>query len=121
MPDWVQPVAEYMAKEGLKTTLQIAGSSVLASAVIGILLGTILTIDWLPSRALIRFYIEVWRGLPIIVTIFIHVFVILPQALRRLLPPLVSLLVNVIQNSTLAALIGAIELLKAGQLQLEAL
>jgi polar amino acid transport system permease protein len=47
--------------------------------------------------------------------------VILPQALRRLLPPFVSLLVNVIQNSTLAALIGAIELLKAGQLQFEAL
>ena len=32
-----------------------------------------------------------------------HVFVILPQALRRLLPPLVSLLVNIIQNTTLAA------------------
>ncbi len=28
---------------------------------------------------------------------------ILPQALRRLLPPFVSLLVNIIQNSTLAA------------------
>jgi polar amino acid transport system permease protein len=180
MPDWVQPVAEYMAREGLTTTLQIAVSSVLASAVVGVLFGTLLTIDWLPSRALIRLYIEIWRGLPIIVTIFIiffvlpafdirfaaweagaiglslwgsaqiaeatrgavesipreqheaasalgfgwigrHVFVILPQALRRLLPPFVSLLVNVIQNSTLAALIGAIELLKAGQLQFEAL
>ena len=28
-----------------------------------------------------------------------HVFVIVPQALRRLLPPMVSLLVNVLQNS----------------------
>jgi polar amino acid transport system permease protein len=180
MPDWVQPVAKYMLTEGLTTTLQIASASVVASAVVGILLGTLLTIDWLPSRALIRLYIEIWRGLPIIVTIFIiffvlpafdirfsawqagaiglglwgsaqiaeatrgavqsipreqheaaaalgfgwagrHVFVILPQALRRLLPPLVSLLVNVIQNSTLAALIGAIELLRAGQLQFEAL
>jgi polar amino acid transport system permease protein len=131
-------------------------------------------------RALIRLYIEIWRGLPIIVTIFLiffvlptfeirfsawvaaaigltlwgsaqiaeatrgavesipreqheaaaalgfgwigrHVFVIVPQALRRLLPPMVSLLVNVIQNSTLAALIGAIELLRAGQLQVERL
>src|SRR6266511_2508982 len=167
---------------GLKGTLRIAAVSLVASAVTGIVLGTLLTIHFLPSRAAIRFYIEVWRGLPLIVTIFIiffvspvigsqfefdpftsatiglslwgsaqiaeatrgavesipraqheaaaalgfgwvgrHVFVILPQALRRLLPPMVSLLVNVIQNSTLAALIGAIELLKAGQLQLEAL
>ena len=35
-----------------------------------------------------------------------HVFVILPQALRRLLPPFVSLLVNIIQNTTLAGVIG---------------
>jgi polar amino acid transport system permease protein len=177
---WVRPVAEYMVTDGLTTTLKIAASSVLVSALVGIVLGTLLTIDWWPSRALIRLYIELWRGLPIIVTIFViffvlptfdvrfsawkaaaiglslwgsaqiaeatrgavesipreqheaaaalgfrwlgrHVFVILPQALRRLLPPLVSLLVNVIQNSTLAALIGAIELLRAGQLQAEAL
>ena len=29
-----------------------------------------------------------------------HRYVILPQALRRLLPPFVSLLVNIIQNTT---------------------
>ena len=40
-----------------------------------------------------------------------HRFVILPQALRRLLPPLVSLLVNIIQNTTLAQVIGGLELL----------
>ena len=32
---------------------------------------------------------------------------ILPQALRRLLPPMVSLLVNIIQNTTIAQVIGA--------------
>jgi polar amino acid transport system permease protein len=124
----------------------------------------------------IRLYIEVWRGLPIIVTILAiffvlpklwsgfefdaflsaaiglslwgsaqvaeatrgavqsipreqheaaaalgfgwvgrHVFLILPQALRRLLPPLVSLLVNIIQNTTIAAVIGANELLESGK------
>ena len=46
---------------------------------------------------------------------------ILPQALRRLLPPLVSLLVNIIQNSTLAAVIGGIELLQAAKAQTERL
>ena len=138
-----------------------------AATVIGIVLGTLLTIQFRPSRMLIRGYIEVFRGLPILVTVFIvyfglpsispssssarspataialilwgsaqvaeatrgavqsipreqheaaaalgfgwvgrHRSVILPQALRRLLPPLVSLLVNIIQNSTLAAVIG---------------
>jgi polar amino acid transport system permease protein len=47
--------------------------------------------------------------------------VILPQAYRRLLPPLVGLLVNIIQNSTLAAVIGGIELLQAAKSQSERL
>ena len=44
---------------------------------------------------------------------------ILPQALRRLLPPLVSLLVNIIQNTTIAVVIGVNEFLQAGQRQIE--
>jgi polar amino acid transport system permease protein len=50
-----------------------------------------------------------------------HVFVILPQAFRRLLPPLVSLLVNIIQNTTIAQVIGAPELLETGERQVERL
>src|SRR5438128_2743665 len=50
-----------------------------------------------------------------------HAFVILPQAIRRLLPPLVSLLVNVIQNTTIVALIGGLELLGAAQSQVNRL
>jgi polar amino acid transport system permease protein len=178
MPDWVEPVVRYLATEGLKGTATIASESVLASLVIGVVLGTLLTIDFWPVRALIRLYIEIWRGLPLIVTIFLiffvlpsagirfsaiqaaaiglslwgsaqvaeatrgavqsipreqheaaaalgfrwlgrHVFVIVPQALRRLLPPMVSLLVGVIQNSTLAGLIGAVELLFAAKIQYE--
>src|ERR671922_2420992 len=187
MPDWVGPVADYMLKVGVKHTLEIAGVSVLASAVIGVVLGTLLTVRWLPLRAAIRGYIELWRGLPIIVTIFLmffglptladelhvealrltalnaaivglslwgsaqvaeatrgavqsipreqheaaaalgfgwigrHVHVVLPQALRRLLPPLVSLLANVIQNTTIASLIGVTELLATGQRSIERL
>jgi polar amino acid transport system permease protein len=182
LPEWVNPVADYMFHVGLKGTLRVAAFSLLASAGIGIVLGTLLTIRFIPSRALIRLYIEVWRGLPIIVTIFIiffvspvigsqfefdpftsatiglslwgsaqiaeatrgavesipreqheaaaalgfgwagrHVFVIVPQALRRLLPPLVSLLVGIIQNSTLAAVIGATELLSSAQQSIERL
>jgi polar amino acid transport system permease protein len=133
-------------------------------------------------QSVIRFYIEVWRGLPILVTIlFIYwlppydvgpfhiqlnaylsaavglslwgsaqvaeatrgavqsipkeqheaaaalgfgwvgrnTFVIVPQALRRLLPPMVGLLVNIIQNTTIAFAIGVNEFLQAGNRQFE--
>jgi polar amino acid transport system permease protein len=169
-----------MFEVGLPGTLRIAAFSLVASLVVGVVLGTLLTIRFLPSRALIRLYVEVWRGLPIIVTIFIvffvfpvaghqlefdpftsatvglslwgsaqiaeatrgavqsipreqheaaaalgfgwlgrHAFVILPQAFRRLLPPVVSLLVGIIQNTTLASVIGASELLTTGKQQVE--
>jgi polar amino acid transport system permease protein len=187
MPDWVGPVADYMLKEGVKHTLEIAAVSVVASAVIGGVLGTLLTIRWLPLRIAIRGYVEVWRGLPIIVTIFLmffalptladelhiealrltalnaaivgltlwgsaqvaeatrgavqsipreqheaaaalgfgwvgrHVHVVLPQAGRRLLPPLVGLLVNIIQNSTLAQILGVPEVLETGKREYERL
>jgi len=180
MPDWAGPVARYILEEGLPGMLHVAVIALVGSTTIGILLGTLLTIDFRPSRMLIRLYIEVFRGLPIIVTVFLafyalpaissslefeplnaaaialvlwgsaqvaeatrgavgsipreqheaaaalgfgwvgrHRYVILPQALRRLLPPLVSLLVNIIQNTTLAGVIGGLELLSAAQRQNE--
>ena len=182
MPDWVEPVARYILEDGLPGTLYVSAIAVVGSAVIGVVLGTLLTIDFMPLKAAIRAYIEVWRGLPILVTVFIvyfglpsvsselefgplsaaaialvvwgsaqvaeatrgavqsipreqheaaaalgfgwlgrHRSVILPQALRRLLPPFVGLLVNIIQNSTLASVIGGIELLQAGKSQVERL
>jgi His/Glu/Gln/Arg/opine family amino acid ABC transporter permease subunit len=182
MPDWVEPVARYILEDGLPGTLYVSAIAVVGSAVIGVVLGTLLTIDFMPLKGAIRLYIEVWRGLPILVTVFIvyfglpsvspelefgplsaaaialvvwgsaqvaeatrgavqsipreqheaaaalgfgwlgrHRSVILPQALRRLLPPFVGLLVNIIQNSTLASVIGGIELLQAGKSQVERL
>jgi polar amino acid transport system permease protein len=183
LPDWVGPVAEYVFEVGLVNTLKIAGMALVGSTVIGIVLGTLLTIRFLPLQGVIRLYIEVWRGLPILVTIFMiffllpavssqlqiddpliaaaigltlwgsaqvaeatrgavasipkeqheassalgfgwvgrHAYVILPQALRRLLPPMVGLLVNIIQNTTIAQVIGAPELLEASERQVERL
>ena len=181
LPEWAEPVADYIIHTGLKNTLIISSVSVVLSVVIGVLLGTFLTIKFLPLQAAIRLYIEVWRGLPIIVTIFLlyfalptvadevhlqalnldpmraailglalwgsaqiaeatrgavqsipkeqheassalgfgwvgrHVNVILPQALRRLIPPLVGLSVGVIQNSTLASILGVPEVLETAQ------
>jgi His/Glu/Gln/Arg/opine family amino acid ABC transporter permease subunit len=179
-PPWWDPVQHQIIHNGLKETLRMAGLSVLGSAAIGLVLGTLLTIRFWPSRVLIRAYIELWRGLPIIVTIFLiyfalprldetiphlpnieplaafqaatvglilwgsaqvaeatrgavqsirheqheaaaalgfgwvgrHVYVILPQAARRLLPPMIGLLVNVIQNTTIAGIIGVGETLE---------
>jgi polar amino acid transport system permease protein len=182
LPDWVEPVARYIVEVGLRNTLKLSAIALVGSTLIGITLGTLLTIRFLPTRALIRLYIEVWRGLPILVTIFIvffalpavssalrfdaitagaialilwgsaqvaettrgavqsipreqheaasalgfgwvgrHAFVIMPQALRRLLPPLVSLLVNIIQNTTIVQVIGAPEILETAERQVERL
>ena len=181
-PDWAEPVARYIITVGLPATLWVSAIAVVGSCLIGVTLGTLLTIHFAPSRAVIRAYIEVFRGLPILVTVFIvylgipalsqtlefgplpataialtlwgsaqvaeatrgavqsipreqheaasalgfgwvgaHSFVIVPQALRRLLPPLVGLLVNIIQNSTLAQAIGGIELLTTSRSQVERL
>jgi polar amino acid transport system permease protein len=182
LPGWVDPVARYMFEVGLKGTIRIASISLVGSVLIGVTLGTVLTIDFRPSRWLIRAYIEIWRGLPILVSLFViffalpalgpqfefdpftaatitltlwgsaqvaeatrgavqsipreqheaaaalgfgwvgrHGFVILPQALRRLLPPVVGLLANIIQNSTIAQVIGAAELLETGERSVERL
>ena len=182
MPEWVRPVADYMFTEGLVGTLKIAAIALTGSVLIGVTLGTLMTIKFLPLQALIRLYIEIWRGLPILVTLFIiyfalpaitlelefdqltagaicltlwgsaqvaeatrgavqsipreqheaasalgfgwigrHAFVILPQALRRLLPPMVSLLVNIIQNTTIVQVIGGLELLESAERQNERL
>ena len=182
MPDWVEPVARYILEVGVPATLRVSAIAVVGSAVIGVVLGTLITIKLAPLRLLIRLYIEVFRGLPILVTVFMvhfglpeisaslrfapltsaaialvlwgsaqvaeatrgavqsipreqheaaaalgfgwtgrHASVILPQALRRLLPPFVSLLVNIIQNSTLAQVIGGIEILQTAKSQSERL
>jgi polar amino acid transport system permease protein len=182
LPDWFRPVAEYMLREGLPETLRLAAIAVTASLVVGVLLGTLMTIKFRPLQWLIRLYIEVWRGLPILVTVLFiywlpdykvgpfHIqlnaymsaavalslwgsaqvaeatrgavqsipkeqheaaaalgfgcvgrysYVILPHALRRLLPPMVGLLVNIIQNTTIAYVIGVNEFLQAGTRQFE--
>src|SRR5918992_3144884 len=74
VPDWVEPVARYILEEGLPGTLRVSAFALVGSVSIGVVLGTLITIRLLPLRALIRFYIEVFRGLPILVTVFIVYF-----------------------------------------------
>ena len=83
MPDWAGPVARYVLEQGLPGTARVAAIALVGSSSIGILLGTLMTIRFRPSQALIRLYIEVFRGLPIIVTVFI-VFFGLPSVAPQL-------------------------------------
>ena len=46
---------------------------------------------------------------------------IVPQATRRLLPPLIGLLVNIVQNTTIAGLIGVGDVLETGNRSTERL
>ena len=179
MPKWVEPVASYVA-QGLWTTLLLALVSVVASIVLGTVLGTLMTLPSVVVRGVIRVYVEIWRGLPIIITLFFIFFVlpilgldvdtffaaavgltlwgsanvaevvrgavqsvprgqseaaaalgfpwrrrmrhvILPQATRRALPPLVGLVVNLVQQTSLAAVIGLLDILEASQRSIERL
>src|SRR5215208_2612368 len=74
LPEWAQPVVDYILHVGLKNTLIIASTSVALSIVVGVVLGTLLTLDARLVRSAVRLYIEIWRGLPIIVTIFLLYF-----------------------------------------------
>lgn len=179
MPAWVGPVAEYVAS-GLGTTLLLALVSIVASVALGTVLGTLLTLPTAAVRAVVRAYVEVWRGLPIIITLFFIFFVlpvigldvdtfvaaavglalwgsanvaevvrgavqsvprgqseaaaalgfpwrrrmrhvILPQATRRAVPPLVGQVVNLLQQTSLAAVIGLLDILEASQRSIERL
>ena len=74
MPDWAGPVIRYILTEGLPATLMVSAAAVVGAGIVGIVLGTVLTVEFRPLRALIRLYIEVFRGLPILVTVFIVYF-----------------------------------------------
>jgi polar amino acid transport system permease protein len=179
MPAWVGPVANYLGT-GLRTTALLAAVSVVASVLLGTLLGTFLTLPSRVVRGVVRVYVEVWRGLPIIIILFFIFFVlpiigirvntfiaasiglslwgsanmaevvrgavqsvprgqaeaaaalgfswpgrmrhvILPQATRRALPPLIGLVVNLTQQTSLAAVIGLLDILEASQRSIERL
>lgn len=171
--DWIGPVAGVML-EGLTYTIALGALAVVISIVVGVVLG-ILTA--LPDNAatrvikiILQVYLQVMRGLPLIVTLFIVFFVspavginlasltaatvglslwgsanvmavakgaitsipkgqhesaaalgfgwapsmawvIFPQALRRMTPATVNLVVDLIQATTLASLIGVLEIL----------
>lgn len=171
---WVQPTLKLVASGALQT-LVIALVAVVLSVVLGLILGVLLCLPngrWTnPARWILTVYLQLFRGLPVLVTLFIVFFVspsiglkfsptvaaivgltlwgsanvmevvrgavrsiptaqfeaatalgfgwapsmrlvILPQAQRRMIPPIVNLTVDLIQATTLASLIGVVEVLQ---------
>ena len=76
MPDWVWPVARYMAL-GLRTTIELSVLCAAVGLVIGVPLGIALVGEFRTLRTATRLYVELWRGLPLIVILF-FVFFALP-------------------------------------------
>ncbi|MBL6456555.1 amino acid ABC transporter permease [Belnapia sp. T6] len=163
---------------GLKSTLLLAAVTLAAATLIGVFFGTLGSLKprWL--RALVALYVETFRDIPLIVTIFaiffgapflgmplepfpavalglslwgganaaeivrggiasvasgqaeaatalglrlwqIYLLVLWPQALRAVLPAYTGLLALIIQSTSLGALVGVTEFLKAGGLVIE--
>jgi len=178
---WVQPTLKLVASGALQT-LVIALVAVALSIGLGLVLGMLLCLPngrWTnPVRWILTVYLQLFRGLPVLVTLFIVFFVspsiglrfastlaaivgltlwgsanvmevvrgavssiptaqfeavtalgfgwapsmrlvILPQAQRRMIPPIVNLTVDLIQATTLASLIGVVEVLQRSRQAVE--
>jgi polar amino acid transport system permease protein len=70
--------AQYLLWQGFLVTMQISSISLVASGVIGVVLGVLAVVELKSVQWAIRAYIEVWRGLPQLITMFM-VFFILPK------------------------------------------
>lgn len=157
--------------DGLMIALKVFIFSTVISTITGIILGVIRTTKILPLSLLSRLFVEVFRGLPVVVTMFFVFFavpialglnipsipaaiiglslwclseiaeivrgaiqsipkgqyeagksmaftntqlmryIILPQATRRMLPPLIGVYIRLLKGTALASLIGVRDLM----------
>lgn len=160
---------------GLLVTAQIAFISIIAGTVLGILFGLLYTVKSNFIRILCRFYLEVFRIIPVLVWLFIVYFgvtslldihlegelvailvfslwgaaelgdivrgaleslpkhqiesgkalglgfwqlyryVLIPQAVRRMLPGAINLSTRMVKTTSLVVMIGVIDVVKVGQ------
>lgn len=84
LPQWVEPVARQLLS-GVGVSGRIVLVTVFAGSLLGLLLGVLATWRLLIVKVLVRGYIELWRGLPIVVTVF-FIFFSLPVLGVRLGP-----------------------------------
>jgi polar amino acid transport system permease protein len=167
-------VARHALLNGLAYTIELSLIVIVIGTLIGALGGICLKYGALPLRFLVRAYVDVLRGIPVLVLIFASFYglalvgveisaflggvvalsafcgahmsetirgaldsipigqteaakaiglrpwqrlwyVVLPQAVRRILPPWVNTAVEMVKGSTLLSVIGVVELLLATQ------
>ena len=161
--------------EGLRVTVKISLISVVLSALLGIVLGMIMTIQNPVIKAVTKIYLEFIRIMPQLVLLFLvyfgitkafgihlsgelsavivftlwgtaemadlvrgaltsiaksqyeaalsigltmkqtYFYIIIPQAMRRLLPQAINLVTRMIKTTSLIVLIGVVEVVKVGQ------
>ncbi len=163
---------------GIWVTIQVSGLSLVGGTLIGLVVGILRTRDFRPVRAVIAAYVDVVRGTPYLIQIFIFFFIlpewglqmeaftaavssltlyagayiceivaggieavpagqweaakasgfnwlqqmkliILPQALRTILPPLVGQYVLLIKDSSIVSVIGLTDVTRVGWLTVQ--
>jgi polar amino acid transport system permease protein len=167
-------VARWALLSGFGITKSSAVLTIVLASITGMIFGVALTYGWRPLRWLIRLYVDVLRGIPVLVLILFtyyglalfkiniapfwagvialgafstaHIaetirggiqsipygqmeaaksiglqfrqrltYVIMPLAVRRVLPPWVNTCAEVVKNTTLLSIIGVVEFLLASQ------
>jgi polar amino acid transport system permease protein len=167
-------VARWALLSGFGITMSSALVTIVLASIVGMIFGVALTYGWRPLRWLIRGYVDVLRGIPVLVLILFtyygfalfkikmspfwagvialgafstaHIaetirggiqsiphgqmeaaksiglqfrqrltYVIMPLAVRRVLPPWVNTCAEVVKNTTLLSIIGVVEFLLASQ------
>ena len=162
--------------EGLKATIEIFVVSIIAGTVLGVLMGVLRTSKVFLVQITTRAFIEVFRGLPTLITMFfvyfavpmlfqieipsflaavigltlwelseiaeimrgaiqsipkgqveagkamalnkaqVLIYILIPQAVRRMLPPLIGVYTRLVKGTALASLVGVNDLVMAGKM-----
>jgi len=126
-------------------TLALTATAFIGASLIGIVIAIARILPFAPLRWLAAAYIHIVQGTPLLVWLFVIFFglplvgisvnpwlaaatafsvygsallryVIVPQSVRVAIPPTVGFLVQLIKNTSLAAVIGFVELTREGQL-----
>lgn len=177
--NWLIPVATHLGS-GLTVTLLVAGLTIFLATLLGIFIGVASALSRPLVGKILRFYIDVFRGVPSLITLLFvffslpqigistgpiaasvlglglwgaaniaenvrgalnsisgkqteaaralglgklstMIFVLLPQAMRRFLPPYIGEITVLIQASALTSVVGVTDLLGAARQMIERL
>ncbi len=177
--EWLLPVSQHLAR-GLVVTLQISGLTIVFATILGVVIGSLSATSSKPLRLAGRIYVEIFRGIPSLLTLLFVFFalpqiglesspimastiglglwgaaniaetfrgalnsisvrqtisaralgmsngqtlayVLVPQALRRFLPPYIGQLTVLVQASALTSIVGVADLLSSARQMIERL